>query len=119
MGLCAPRFASPRCVCGHTHSTEEGMRASSLSRVRLLVTPWTVAHQAPLSREFSRLEYWSGFAHSICHFFPPGDRPNPGVEPASPAALVGRFFTTEPPGKPEEDGLLYLEAFEILSSPAC
>ena len=64
MGLCAPSFASPRCVCGHTHSTEEGMCASSLSRVRLFVTPWTVAHQTPLSREFSRQEYWSGFAIS-------------------------------------------------------
>ena len=64
MGLCAPSFASPRCVYGHTHSTEEGMCASSLSRVQLFVTPWTVAHQTPLSREFSRQEYWSGFAIS-------------------------------------------------------
>ena len=45
-----------------------------------LVTPWTVAHQAPLSMGFSRQEYWSGF------LFPfPGDLPNPGIEPKSPA----------------------------------
>ena len=64
MGLCAPRFASPRCVCRHTHSTKEGMCVSLLNHVRLFVTPWTVAHQTPLSREFSRQEYWSGFAIS-------------------------------------------------------
>ena len=61
------------------------------------VTPWTVAHQAPLSMEFSRQEYWSGLP------FPPrGDLPDPGIEavlPVSPA-LAGGFFTTEPPGKP-------------------
>ena len=50
--------------------------------------------QAPLSMGFSRQEYWSGLPlHS------PGDLPNPGIKPASPA-LAGRFFTTEPPGKP-------------------
>jgi len=61
------------------------------------VTPWTVAHQAPLSMEFSRQEYWSGLP-----FPPQGDLPDPGIEavlPVSPA-LAGGFFTTEPPGKP-------------------
>ena len=61
------------------------------------VTPWTVAHQAPLSMKFSRQEYWSGLP------FPSlGDLPNPGVEPTSlvSPALVGRFFTTVPCGKP-------------------
>ena len=55
----------------------------------------TVAHQAPLSTGFSRQEYWSGLP-----FPPPGDLPDPGIEPASPVspALTGRFFTTEPPG---------------------
>ena len=66
-----------------------------LSRVRLLVTPWTVARQAPLSMEFSRQEYWSGLSFPAV-----GDLPHPGIEPASPA-LSGRFFTTGPPGKPE------------------
>ena len=61
--------------------------------VRLVVTPWTVAHQAPLSMEFSRQEYWSGLP------FPSlGDLPNPGIKPVSPE-LSGRFFTTEPPKK--------------------
>ena len=60
----------------------------------ILVTSWTVACQAPLSMGFPRQAYWSGL------IFPsPGDLPNPGIEPASPA-LAGRFFTTEPPGKP-------------------
>ena len=58
------------------------------------VTPVTVAHQAPLSTGFPRQEYWSGLP-----FPPPGDLPNPGIEPASPA-LTGRFFTTEAPGNP-------------------
>ena len=55
--------------------------------------PRVVAHQAPLSMGLSRPEYWSELS-----FPPPGDLPNPGIEPASPA-LAGGFFTTEPPGK--------------------
>ena len=64
-----------------------------LSGVRLFATPWTVAHQAPLSMKFSRQEYWSGLP-----FPPPGGLPDPGIEPASPVspALAGGFFTTEP-----------------------
>ena len=58
-----------------------------------LETPWTVAHQAPLSLGFPRQEYWSELP-----FPSPGDLPNPGIKPASPA-LAGGFFTTEPPGK--------------------
>ena len=56
-----------------------------------LLTLWTVACQAPLSMEFSRQEYWSGFP---CP--PPGDLPDPGIEPRSlmSPALAGRFFTT-------------------------
>ena len=66
----------------------------SLSHVQLFVTLWTIAHQAPLSMGFSRQEYWSGLP---CP--PPGDLPNSGTEPMSPA-LASRLFTTEPPGKP-------------------
>ena len=65
-----------------------------LSRVQLFATPWTVAHQAPLSIEFSRQECWSGLS-----FPSPGDLPDPGIGPMFPA-LAGSFFTTEPPGKP-------------------
>ena len=62
-----------------------------LSHVQLFVTPWTVAHQAPLSLEFSRQEYWSGLP-----FPPPGDLPNPGTESTflAPSALADRFFST-------------------------
>ena len=63
-----------------------------LSRVRLYVIPWTVAHLAPLSMGFPRQEYWSGVP-----FPSPGDLPNPGIEPVS-LALAGGFFTAEPPG---------------------
>ena len=64
----------------------------------LLQFPCTIACQAPLSMEFSRQEYWSGVPFSS-----PGDLPNPGIKPMSPAypALVGRFFTTETPGNPK------------------
>ena len=64
---------------------------SPFSRVQLFVTPWTVAHQAPLSMGFPRQEYWSGLP---CP--PPGDLPNLGTEPASllSPALAGGFFTT-------------------------
>ena len=62
------------------------------SRLRLFATLWIIAHQAPLSMRFSRQEYWSGLP---CP--PPGDLPNPGIEPTplrSPA-LAGRFIATE------------------------
>ena len=64
------------------------MCAQLLTHVQLLVTPWTVAHQSPLSMEFSRQEYWSRLP-----FPPPGDLPNPGIKPLS-LALAGGFFTT-------------------------
>ena len=51
---------------------------SCLNHVRLFVTPWTVAHQAPLSMGFSRQEYWSGLPWP-----PPGDLPDPGIKPTS------------------------------------
>ena len=53
----------------------------SLSHVRLFVTPWTVAYQAPPSMGFSRQECWSGLP-----FPSPGDLPDPGIEPGSPAS---------------------------------
>ena len=67
-----------RCVC-----------AQLLSPVRLFASPWTVAHQAALSMEFSRQEHWSGLP-----FPPPGDLPDPGIETPFPA-LAGGFFTTD------------------------
>ena len=70
----------PLCVC-----------AQSMSCVQLLATPWTVAHQAPLSMGFHRQDYWSRL------IFPTtGDLHNPGMGPVSLEfhALAGRFFTT-------------------------
>ena len=58
------------------------------------LTPWIVGCQSPLSMGFPRQNYWSGFP-----FPSPEDLPDSRIEPASPA-LTGRFFTTEPPGKP-------------------
>ena len=65
----------------------------SLSRVRLFATPWTVAYQAPQSMGFSRQEYWSGLP-----FPSPGDLPDPGIEPWSPALQAGAI-SSEPPGE--------------------
>ena len=67
---------------------------------------WTIAHQAPLSLGFSRQGYWSGFP-----FPPPGDLPNPGIEPSS-SELAGGFYATEPPGKPIDYVLWTLEAIQ-------
>ena len=70
---------------------ENPCRAQMLSHVQLFVTPWTVAHQASLSRGFSQQEYWSGVP-----FPPPGHLPDPGIEPTSLTSpeLAGRFFST-------------------------
>ena len=64
-----------------------------LSHVRLFATLWTVAYQAPPSMGFSRQEYWSGLP-----FTSPGDLPDPGIEPGSPA-LQTDALPSEPPGK--------------------
>ena len=62
-----------------------------LSHVRLFATLWTVAYQASLSMGFSRQEYCSGLP-----FPSPGDLPDPGMEPGSPASEVDAL-TSEPP----------------------
>ena len=72
------------CVCMLSYSVQ------SVS----LATPWTVARQAPLSKEFSKKEYWSGLP-----FPPPGDLPNPGINPKSPA-LTGKFLSWCHQGSP-------------------
>ena len=65
----------------------------SFSRVRLFVTPGTIAYQTPLSMGFSRQEYWSGLPCPS-----PGDLPDPGIEPRSPA-LQADTLPSEPPGQ--------------------
>ena len=64
------------CVC-------ERVCVCTLSHVQLFVTPWSVAHQAPLSVGFSRQDYWSGLPLPS-----PGDLPNPGMESGSPVLQV-------------------------------
>ena len=75
-------FMQRLCVCLH---------AQSLSHVLVFAAPWAIAHQVPLSMEFSGQEYWS-----VLPCPPPGDLPDPGIEPASFAspALAAGFFTT-------------------------
>ena len=76
------------------NAKECSSEAKSLSHVRLFATPWTVAYQAPPSVGFFRQEYWSGLP-----FPSPGDLPNPGIEPRSPA-LQADALLYEPSGKP-------------------
>ena len=66
----------------------------SLSHVQLFATPWTVAHQAPLSMGFPRQEYWGGMS-----FPSPKGLPNAGIKPMS-LALQADSLPSEPPGKP-------------------
>ena len=74
-----------------------------LSRVRLFVTPWTVARQAALSMGFSRQEYWSGLPCPA-----PGDLPNPGIKPASPALQAGSLPLSHR-GSPRSNALISKE----------
>ena len=67
----------------------------SLSCVWLFVTPWAVTHQAPLSMEFPRQEYWSRLP-----FFSPGDLPDPGIEPRSPTLQADSLLSV-PPENPQ------------------
>ena len=61
-------------------------------------TLWTVAHQAPLSLGFSKQEYWSGLP---CP--PPGDLPDPGMEPRSPALQADPFYHLSHQGSPNKE----------------
>ena len=70
------------------------VKVKSLSRVLLFEIPWTVVYQASLSMGFSRQEYWSGLPLPS-----PGDLPDPGIKPKSPA-LQADTLPSEPPGKP-------------------
>ena len=77
--------------------------AQLLSCVQLFATPWTIGHQVPLSMGFFRQAYWSGLP-----FPPPGDLPDPGIEPASPAFPASRadsfwLYLPPPPSQQEED----------------
>ena len=72
-----------------------------------LSTPRATAHQAPLSMEIFRQDYWSGL------LFPsPGDLPNPGIEPGSPA-LQAVSLSSQPPG--ESDSLWLFFSHQVVS----
>ena len=95
--------------------------AQVLTHVQLFVTPWTVAHQTPLSMRFFRQGYWSGLPFPS----PEGDLPHGGIEPVSPAspALADGLFTTEPPRKSinyisDLKHLTAKESFGYLKSPS-
>ena len=77
---------------------------SCFSRVWLFATQWTISYQAPLFMGFSRQEYWSGLPCS-----PPGDLPNPGIEPVSltSPALAGGFFITSTTWETHEYVIFY------------
>ena len=89
---------------------------SRFSPVWFFVILWTVARQAPLSMGFSRQEYWSGLP---CP--PPGDLPDPGIEPISlmSPALVGRFFTTSTTWKSPVQVTYKLKHNNQVASPHC
>ena len=82
----------------------------SLSCVRLFATPWTIAHQAPLSMEFSRQKYWSRLP-----FPSPGDLSNPGIELGA-SSLWADALPSEPPGKSEASLNTHLVAPKFLIS---
>ena len=83
--------------------------AQSLSRVRLFVTPWTVAHQASLSMEILQAKYWSGLP---CP--PPGDFPKPGIEPRPPALQVDSLPSVLP-AKPMNAVVGKSESLSVMS----
>ena len=85
----------PPSVCVHAQDfpgSSAVKKSKVLSSVRLFATPRTIAHQAPLSMEFFRQEYWSGL---LCPS--PGDCPNPGIKPRSPT-LQADSLPSEPSG---------------------
>ena len=79
---------------GSPHCRQIFYQLSYQGILQLFATLWTVACQVPLFMGFSRQEHWSGLP-----FPPPGNLPDPGIKPSSPA-LAGRFFTTAAPEKP-------------------
>ena len=83
---------------------ERKKKVKSLSRVRLFATQWTVAHQAPLSMGLSRQEYWSGLPYP-----PPGDLPDPGINPTSPESptLQADSLLMKLPGKSVDNTIGY------------
>ena len=103
--LCCPTILSCLMVPNSEYSSGGG--GLVIKSCPTLVTPWIVAHQAPLSMGFSRQEYWNGLP-----FPSPGDLPDPGIEPGSPA-LQADSLPTELRGKPPNT-VLHLNRVECL-----
>ena len=99
-------FSNELALCIRSQSIEVSISAQVFPMNTSLQPHLLPAHQAPLSMRFSRQEYLSGLP-----FSPPGYLPNLGTEPASPVSsvLAGRFFTTEPSGKPYLNSSLSLK----------
>ena len=73
------------------HGSEEGLGGGLVVKsCPTLAIPWTVTRRAPISMALCTQTYWSGLP-----FPPPGDLPDSGIEPVSPA-LAGKFLTTGP-----------------------
>ena len=81
-----------------------------LNKVQLFTIPWTVAHQAPLSVEFSKQEYWSGLP-----FPPPGDLLDLGIKPmfAVPPAWAGGLFLSHLGSPLITDKTCYIQPFSL------
>ena len=98
VGLFLSSWFSPivQCVCSYASTVLLIIMLffKSLSHVQLFATLWTVGRQTSLSIGFPRQEYYSGLP-----FPSPWGLPDPVIKPTSPA-LAGRFYTTEPAGKP-------------------
>ena len=92
-------------------SLREKRKVKSLSHVQLFVTPWTVAYQASPSMGFSRQEYWSGLP-----FPSPGDLPNPGINPGSPALCRQMLYHLSHQGSPySERSILFISKLVLLT----
>ena len=98
-------FTLPSVLAESLNAYKVKVKVKSLSRVQFFATLWTVADQASQSMGFSRQEYWSGLPFPF-----PGDLPNPGIEPRSPA-LQADALTSEPPEKPQKDSNVDLTLF--------
>ena len=93
LGVCLhPCVPVPKWFCTLLYRTQS-VHMCVLSHVRLFVTPWTVARQAPLSMGFPRQKYWR-----MLPFSSPGHFPNLGIEPMSP--VLADSLPSKPPGKP-------------------
>ena len=82
---------------------------SRFSRVRLFATPWTVAHQAPLSMGFTRQEYWSGLPCPS-----PGHLPDSGINPMTPASPALQMDSNRYTTREAQGAVVFIYKFPLL-----